>query len=99
MAAQHRYAVECQSSYERGGLSRRGLSRIRSVPLGWDRVCRRAQAPRTKGGVKWTLIVRAEVGPFPPLSLFVQAHVDVTRGSLFQAGSPLACAGVCLSPA
>jgi len=77
VAAQHRYAVECQSSYERGDLSA-GLGDGSSPAWAtdgasaWCRLWRRAQAPWPKGGVRWTLIVvRAEVRPFPPLSLLV----------------------------
>ena len=45
----------------------------------------------TKGGVRWTVIVRAEVGPLPPLSLVVQAHVDVTDFPFF---CPRVCPGL-----
>jgi hypothetical protein len=46
------------------------------APLARCRAYRRAQAPRTKGGARWTLIVRAEVGPFRRCPCQSLAHAD-----------------------
>src|SRR5580700_1380443 len=71
-----RYAVECQSSYERGDHSAAVSRGVSTVPLGWCLVFWCATAPRTKGGARWTLIVRAEVGPFRRYPCQLLAHAD-----------------------
>ena len=94
--------MECQSSYERGDpcrASRRG----KGTCLFSGAVCEMcAQAPRTEGGARWTLIVRAEVGPihcFPCRSL---AHADAYSSLAYASRvvpRAIAACCVCLHPA
>jgi hypothetical protein len=69
-----RYAVECQSSYERGDSPAFGVAIRWCLSAGVMRAG--ARAPRTKGGVRWTLIVRAEVGPTRRCPCLSLAHAD-----------------------
>src|SRR5580692_1322726 len=83
------YAVECQSSYERGAARdffppgvcflmchaedapRAEARRVRAT---W-----RPRASRQKGGMRWTLIVRAEVGPHRRCLILLRAHAYSAR--------------------
>ena len=66
--------MECQSSYERGDLATL-VWRRKALSLGVN--VKACTAPRTKGGARWTLIVRAEVGPFRRYPCQLLAHADL----------------------
>jgi len=76
-----RYAVECQSSYERGDAAAAGRGQRKSLLTGVT--VPGAYAPLTEGGARWTLIVvRAEVGPFRRFPCQSLAHADTINHPL-----------------
>ena len=83
-----RYAVECQSSYERGDPDR-ASKRGAGTRLFSGAVCEFARKrPGLREALRWTLIVRAEVGPIHRLPCRFLAHADAYSSFLTHPGLP-----------
>src|SRR5262249_34111241 len=82
-----RYAVECQSSYERGAardFSSPGVCFLRCHQVWPGAPVRRDR----KGGTRWTLIVRAEVGPPRCCPTLFRAHAAPSEIPLYSSPCP-----------
>ena len=72
------YAVECQSSYERGAARDFLAPGVCFLKCHAESATWRPRASRQKGGMRWTLIVRAEVGPSRCYPILFRAHAGST---------------------
>src|SRR6266849_9725368 len=72
------YAVECQSSYERGAVRDFPAPGVCFLRCHAESATWRPRASRQRGGMRWTLIVRAEVGPSRCCPILFRAHAGST---------------------